>query len=156
MVTLGNVRYLFFFLLVCVAALPAADINAPAEFWVTEDVQSVNPPAFGMNITGDRYMTNSFIRESNFEPIFLNFRFRALSGTTKSIEYNHNEAETDGFWTGGEVRVYRRMENGFVHIRTDKIVRHRSSGFTLQNKKNVVTGLRYYSHDDSGIRPPPP
>jgi hypothetical protein len=135
----------------------AGDVDAPARFVVTPRVAVEDPPAFGMNLISSSLVMNSFIRDATMEPRFYNWRMTARGGGRRHIDLPPTPNETDGFWTGGVVRAYRIGEEAIEHVRSGRIVRHRSSGFLPATREGqALTNAFYYSFDDAGATPPSP
>ncbi len=135
------------------AASPAA-YNAPADFTVTQVVAAPNPGAW--TCTSEGRLVKNMLKGGEYEGFNFRNRFFADADAADTIPLLRTDATAwnsrrEGFYDGATARVYRVIDGKLVNVRTDKISKHRASGWTLTVGDKLVPPGRHgydWSFDD--------
>ena len=129
-------RHLFALSFLLAAAASAADLPAayksPADVTVTTNVAAPNPG--GWTSTSENLPVENLMGGCEYEGF--NFRTRQFADAdgVDTIPLADREAtgwntRREGYFDGATARVYRIVNGKLVNVRTDKVVRHRASGW---------------------------
>lgn len=112
----------------------AADLDAPAEFVVTDVVGAARPPGITATMASQT-LNNTISTSGSFEPMAFRWKWFATEDSPDTVHLSIWEAGADvynnGFWDGARVRIYRVRNGQMYKVREDVVPEggSRSSGW---------------------------
>ena len=143
-------KHFYLLPLVSLATLAAADVpphyKAPAEFTITTTVAFPNPG--GWTATTESPPVENLLTGGEYEGFNFRHRVYANADATNAIPLSRYESSgfdsrREGFFDGATARVYRIDNGKFVNVRTDKVARHRASGWNPVREDKLVPVGQY-------------